>query len=134
LLRGEFMHSVLDRLMQLPVGMDRLALELDDAYLADYAAVFDEVLHLAIAALGRAAALRPFVNMPAGDEGRACFLVTADQVSLRAEGLRALPLAVDLLVSVAPPGLGNTLRSHALEACLTRKIPIPALGAGVGET
>lgn len=134
LLRGDFMENVLDRLYELPVGMDRLAMELDDAYLDEYAAVFDEVFGLAVEELGREQALQAFRNLEP-DQGLGSYLSFASgQVRIKREGIRTLPLAIDVLAQFAPTGLGNRLRSRAMEACLARKIPMPALGAGVSES
>jgi eukaryotic-like serine/threonine-protein kinase len=134
LLRGAFMDEVLERLAQLPVGMDRLAMELDDAYLADYSVVFDEVFALAVSHLGLESALDAFRGLDPHEGLGACLTISTDEVRIKGQGIRTLPLAIDLLAQRDSHGLlGNRLRSHALEACLCRKVPIPALGVGVSE-
>lgn len=131
LLKGEFMHTVLDRLEKLPVGMDLLSRELDEHYLKHYQSVFGEVIACAVKGLGRDKVVQTFQKLPKDHFLRRCLTIQATDVQLTKHGIKALPLVVHELANGQSPGVSMALKSAALEACIEHKIPLPDLGIGV---
>ncbi len=132
-LSGDFMHSVLDRLERLPVGLDILPSEFDDSYLDAYNSILHDLLDVARARLGNAEAIRRLQNLPADHELSDCLKVTGRDVRLTHNGIRALPLVIHAL-SDKDPTLLVEFRSAVLKGCTHLGAPIPQLGIGLGET
>jgi serine/threonine-protein kinase len=133
LLQGDFMESVLDRLEQLPVGLDLLPGELDEKYLRGYDAVLREVIFSAERHRGLHDVMLT-LNQLADDHPLRKYLeIARDSVRLLREGIRALPLLVDVLGAGQAPSFRALLKSKALHGCTTHGLPIPQLGAGVDE-
>jgi hypothetical protein len=59
--------------------------------------------------------------------------IARESVRLLREGIRALPLLVDVLGAGQAPSFRALLKSKALHGCTTHGLPIPQLGAGVDE-
>lgn len=132
-LQGAFMHEVMDRLSRLPVGLDLLASELDERYLPDYEEVLQELLELAGRQLGRDQILPHLRKLPRDHELRRLLKTSGTQLSLRNQGIRALPLMVDVLSRNQPNGFRSLLKSCVLQGCTQRQIPLPQVGVGLGE-
>jgi glyoxylase-like metal-dependent hydrolase (beta-lactamase superfamily II) len=131
LLAGDFMHTVLERLEKLPVGMDLLSRELDDPYLRRYGAVFREVIECAIGRLGRARVLQTFNQLPKDHFLRRCLSIQSAEVELIGNGIRALPLVIHELTDGGNDSkLAIELKSAVLESCIRHKIPLPDVGVG----
>ena len=130
---GAFMHDVMERLENLPVGMDRLPSELDEECMDAYRAVFHEVIDLTTERLGRLEVLRRLRALDEDHELTECIRVATDHVELIAQGIRALPLLVDVLAKDQPEGLRNGLKSVVLRQCQRRDVPLPQITPGVEE-
>lgn len=133
LLKGDFMHSVLDRLEKLPVGMDLLTRELDKQFLKEYQAVLVEILYCAAGYSSRARVLQVLNELPKDHYLRRCLHIDPTQVHLTKNGIRALPLVIHELTGGKANGLAMELKSAALESCIVHKVPLPDLGVGMEE-
>ena len=133
LLKGDFMHVVLDRLAALPVGMDLLPFELDDQYLKRYQELFHEVIHDAALQIGRAEVNARLAALPVEHELKRYMQLDKNGAVLVSCGIRAIPLLVDELSKQEFPGFRSKLKNHVLRRCLDLNLPIPQLGAGVEE-
>jgi glyoxylase-like metal-dependent hydrolase (beta-lactamase superfamily II) len=133
-LTGDYMHEVMDRLEQLPVGIDLFPDELDERHHAKYAEVFQEVIR-EIARLLGASELRSLLqHLPRDHELADCIRIAGDDVRLERKGVRALPLLVDVASLGRSPVFRAMLKDRVLRGCLERGLPLPQLGVGVEET
>lgn len=133
LLKGDFMHTVLERLEKLPVGMDLLARELDAQFLKPYRAVLGDLLHCASRHLGKAEVLKLLNQLPKDHYLRRCLSIQPTAVELTRNGIRALPLVIHELTGGQTNGFATELKSVALESCIMHKTPLPDLGIGTEE-
>lgn len=133
LLMGDLMEEVMDRLYDLPVGMDRVADELDNTYLRGYAEVYDELIELARTYFGNDevdARLRKLSdNHPLVSYTRR----SSDEVFLWEKGILAIPQVLDVLTANADRRFAGMLTTLALYGCSSRNLPIPSIGVGVEE-
>jgi serine/threonine-protein kinase len=132
-LTGDFMHSVLDRLAALPVGLDLIPSELDEKYLAGYREIFRELLHQAAMELGRSDVFTRLNRLPADHELRQYATIGKQEAELMSSGIRAVPLLLEELTRDQFPAFRSRLKSHVLQRCTELGLPIPQLGAGVEE-
>lgn len=132
-LRGDFMHDVLEWLETLPMGLDLLPSELDERYLDAYAEVFEEVLHEASLHLGREETIGILKRLPSTHELSECIEIRGNTARLMCKGIRALPLLVDQLSQDQFPEFRETLKTKVLRGCTDRKAPLPQVGVGVEE-
>jgi eukaryotic-like serine/threonine-protein kinase len=132
-LQGAFMHEVMDRLERLPVGLDLLASELDERYLAGYQEVLQELLEVAGREVGRDEIIARLRKLPREHELNRLLKISGTQVALRKQGIRALPLMIDVLSSDQLEGFRPLLTSCVLQGCTQRQIPLPQVGIGLGE-
>lgn len=130
-LKGDVMHSFMDRLEKLPVGMDLLPSELDERYASDYNEVVQTVVHLASLELGREAVIEQLQHLPADHELRQTLDLSGRQVRLLRHGILSLPLLVEELSRHKYPGFASALKSAVLEECITRGAPLPSMGVGL---
>lgn len=133
LLTGSFMNTVLDRLSQLPVGMDLLPFELDDRYLAGYREIFNEAIHDAARRLGRAETLALLGALPAEHELHQYIRHDKQGAMLVMCGIRAIPLLVEELSKNQSPSFRSALKTLVLRRCMELNLPIPQLGLGIEE-
>ena len=133
ILRGAFMDQVLERLEQLPVGLDLLPGELDERFLADYDEVLRVVLDEAIQELGQSEVMRTLHTLPDDHELRECLELAGDMVRLTRHGIRALPLLVDALSKDQSEDLRSLLKTKVLQGCMDRGAPLPQVGIGLEE-
>jgi eukaryotic-like serine/threonine-protein kinase len=133
-LTGDFMHEVMDRLEQLPMGIDLFPDELDERYQKGYAEVFQDVLDEISRFLG-ATELRSLLQHLPRDHELTHYIRTAgDEVYLERSGIRALPLLVDVVALGRIPAFRAQLKDRVLCGCLERGLPLPQMGVGVEET
>ncbi|GIW79582.1 MAG: hypothetical protein KatS3mg105_1389 [Gemmatales bacterium] len=134
LLRGDFMHKVMERLLRLPVGMDLLAKEVDERYIRIYNDIFGELLHLANERLGKEKVFEILFTLPRDHELKRCIRAGKDRFDLVRNGIHALPWAIDVLSQGQPDEFATQLKSLVLERCIKRKAPLPQLGIGIEGT
>jgi serine/threonine-protein kinase len=132
-LTGAFMHSVLDRLERLPVGMDLLHLELDDRFLPAYGTIVNDLVRAVARQNGWFDVIARLRDLPEGHELREYIRLSGTEVHLERHGRRVLPLLLEVLAHDLPAVFRDTLKSGVLAACVARGVPLPTLGAGVEE-
>lgn len=133
-LTGDIMHKVMDRLDQLPMGIDLFPDDLDDLHHKKYAEVFQEALEEVSRHLGAAEVRSLLQHLPPGHELTGCIHIAGDEVSLERHGIRALPLLVDVTTLGHGPAFRAALTDLILRGCLERGLPLPQMGIGVEET
>jgi glyoxylase-like metal-dependent hydrolase (beta-lactamase superfamily II) len=131
LLKGDFMHTVLEWLEKLPVGMDLLSHELDEHYLKEYRRVLSELLACAAGKLGGTQVLKALNQIPKDHYLRHCLSIEPAEVGLVRHGIRAIPLVIHELTNGQQNKLSVALKSVVLERCIELKVPLPDLGVGV---
>jgi glyoxylase-like metal-dependent hydrolase (beta-lactamase superfamily II) len=130
---GGLVELFLERMHELLVGHDLLAMELDEQYLEGYRAVFARVLAFAANTLGRD---EVFSRLTAHvDDGLVQFIRVHGKkhVELDHDGYSAIVRAVARLGLREPLEFCNGLRSEVLTECTIRGLPIPPVGAGLEE-
>ena len=133
LLKGDFMHRVMNLLEVLPVGIDLLPDELDERYLAAYDTILHDVLREAIAVQGHDAVLKTLRGLPNDHELRDCLECVGDEVRLVRRGIRAVALLVDELCKGRSLGFRALLQDRVLQGCTHHGAPLVQVGAGVEE-
>jgi eukaryotic-like serine/threonine-protein kinase len=133
-LTGDTMHEVMDRLEQLPMGIDLFPDELDERHHKKYAEVFHEVVGEISHFLGASEVRSLLQHLPQGHELAGCIRITGDEVRLERNGVRALPLLVDVAALGHAPAFRAMLKDRILRGCLERGVPLPQMGVGVEET
>jgi glyoxylase-like metal-dependent hydrolase (beta-lactamase superfamily II) len=133
-LQGDFMHEVLDLLEELEVGLDLLPLTQEKRYLRAYQEVLDELIAQAGEYWGHAEVVARLRALPKHHELQRYLKVTRKAVVLRDQGLRALPLVIDALAHDQFEEVRSQLKDCVLQGCTVRKLPLPQLGVGLGES
>lgn len=132
-LAGDYMHEVMDRLERLPMGIDLFPDDLDERYLKKYAEVFQEVVGEVSRLLGASEVRSLLQHLPRDHELAHYIRVTSDEVHLERNGVRALPLIVDVAALGRKPTFRAMLKDRILRGCLERDLPLPEMGVGVEE-
>ncbi|MGH7171778.1 MAG: hypothetical protein ACRELG_15990, partial [Gemmataceae bacterium] len=132
-LTGDIMHEFMDRLERLPMGIDMLPDALDEHHHQRYAEVFQEVLGEISRQLGASEIRSLLHHLPCGHELAGCIQISGDEVRLERNGVRALPLLVDVAALGRLPVFREMLKDRVLRGCLERGIPLPQMGVGVEE-
>lgn len=135
LLKGDLMHQFMDRLYDLPAGMDRVADEFDKTHLQGYAEVYDELVELAGTYLGKHEVDARLRNLPDNHPLASYTRRTNDEVFLWEKGILAIPKVLDVLTAGADEQFTGMLNTLALHECASRNLPIPSIGLGIeGES
>ena len=125
-LRGDFMHAVMERLEQLPVGLDRLPRELDEAFLECYQQVFQQLVDQTAGSIGRAATVERLKNGHSRDSQAAKWMrMTSSGAELISSGVHALPWLIDVLSEGEDRLFRDRLKLAALEDCQRLGAPLP---------
>ncbi|MFO0926894.1 MAG: hypothetical protein U0736_07600 [Gemmataceae bacterium] len=132
-LTGEVMHTFLDRLEQLPVGLDLLPLGADDRSHASYRDLIARFVEAVARHLSRSEILGRLRALPEQHELRQHLTAQAMDVELTGRGDRALPLVVAELTADLPPLTRGALKSWVLDECSRLGLPLPQIGIGVEE-
>ena len=133
IITGSLVELFLDRMHDLLVGSDLLAMELDERYLEGYREVLHRVLSYAAREFGRDEVL---VRLTARvDDGLDELIrVQGKNVHLDREGYTVIVKAVARLAWREPLEFANALRSEVMADCTDRGLPIPPIGAGLEES
>src|SRR5208282_3782466 len=123
----------LGRMYDLLVGLDLLAVELDDTYLEGYRELLARLLQRAGETMGREEVLSRMSvpDVPDGLERLAT--VRGEDVVLNCEGYTAVTRVFARLGRGETLEFVNALRSEVLAACSDLGLPIPPVGAGLDE-
>jgi len=130
---GALVPLFLDRMHELLVGFDLVALELDETYLAKYADIVHRMLATAAETMGRDEALARLKSTQVDDGLEQILSIREGDVTLLREGYSAVVKVLARLVQRESLEFANSLRSVVLAACVDLAIPIPPIGAGVAE-
>jgi hypothetical protein len=133
-LTGSFMQSVLERLERLPMGLDLMDIELDDRFLAGYRAVVHDLVQAVARELGWLEVMMRLRDLPERHELRGYIHVSAREVHLDRNGIRAIPLLLEVLAHDLPLRIRELLRIGILTICTQHGVPLPPIGVGVEET
>ncbi len=131
---GDLMHEFMDRLEQLPMGIDMLPDALDERHHKKYVEVFQEVIGEITRLLGASEVRSLLRHLPRDHELADYIRITGDEIRLERNGVRALPLLVDVAALGRLPVFRAMLKDRVLRGCLERGIPLPQMGVGVEET
>jgi glyoxylase-like metal-dependent hydrolase (beta-lactamase superfamily II) len=132
-LKGDFMHEVMDLLEELHVGLDLLPLEEEKRQMRAYQGVLDEVLALGRGYLGRDVMIAAFRNLPNDHPLHRYLKITGKDIVLRESPMRALPLVIDVLSRGEFEEVRNDYITCALNGCTRRKLPVPNIGVGLDK-
>jgi len=132
LLVGDFMHDVMDRLERLPVGIDRLSMELDHDFLDAYREVTRELLQISEIHLGQDELHRRVELISQHETASELIHISEGRIDVVARGIDALPLLVDAIAQ-SNPTFRNLLRHAVLMGCHARAAPLPNLSPGMDE-
>ncbi len=130
---GDLVPLFLERLHELLVGLDLVAVELDESYLAGYREALSRLAATAEELFGKEEVLRRLLSTDRRDGFDRLVSVRADEIALRQEGYSAITLAFERLAQGEPPEVANQLRAEILQACADNDLPIPPIGAGLAE-
>jgi glyoxylase-like metal-dependent hydrolase (beta-lactamase superfamily II) len=130
---GDLVPLFLERMHELLVGHDLLAVELDETYLEGYRDVILQMISRAAEAMGRDEVFSRLrdTRVPDGLHGLLHF--EGDDLCLDREGYSAVVKVLARLARRESMELLNALRSEALGVCSERGLPIPPIGAGVED-
>lgn len=132
-LSGEVMHTFMERLEALPVGLDLLQLGAGEEQLADYRDLVARLLQLVSHHLPRSEILDQLRRLPEKHELRQFLTVQGGDVELTGRGERALPLLIGVLLPDLPPLIRGSIKSWVLDECSRRGLALPQIGIGVEE-
>ena len=129
---GSLVPEFLERMYELPVGLDLLAVELDETYLDGYRQVSAAIIERAAETLGRDDVFTRLTTVGADGLDR---LIAAEGKDLKLvrEGYSAVTKIVARLIDHTPAPFANALRQVVLSACADHNLPVPPVGAGLEE-
>jgi glyoxylase-like metal-dependent hydrolase (beta-lactamase superfamily II) len=130
---GDLVPQFLERMHDLLVGQDLLALEEDESFLERYRGVLERLIARATEFMGREECLGRLKNPGRHDGIEQLVRWQGDDLVLYRDGYTAVAKLFTRLAQDEPLPLANALRSAVLDACCDAEIPIPPVGAGVEE-
>lgn len=131
---GDLVPLFLERMHELLVGHDLLAIELDDSHLTGYGAVIAQLIAVADIAMGYGEVLGRLKSTEFEDDLEQLITIERRGVRLQREGYSAVVKVLNRLGRDTPQEIVNTLRSCVLAGCSERALPIPAIGVGLEES
>lgn len=132
-IKGDLVPLFLERMHELLVGLDLLAVELDPPYLEGYRRVLARLLERAEAIMGREEVLSRLRSSEIRDNLERLVAIRSDDVHLEREGYSAIVKVFTRLARGETLPTTNALRSEVLAGCLDQNLPIPPVGAGLEE-
>ncbi len=133
LITGDLVPLFMERMYDLLVGHDLLAVELDDTYIEKYRRVITDLIEIASDRMGREEAVARLKSDEPMDGLPQMLRFEGDDVVLVREGYSAVVKAISRLSHREPHETVNGFRSAVLKSCSELEIPIPPIGAGVEE-
>jgi glyoxylase-like metal-dependent hydrolase (beta-lactamase superfamily II) len=131
---GDLVPVFMEKMYDLLVGHDLLAIELDGTYLEGYRDVIAQVVNRAAETMGREEALARLRSPDPADGLETMLRVEGDDVTVEREGYVAVVKVISRLSHRESLQFVNALRSEVLGVCSELGIPIPPVGAGVEES
>jgi serine/threonine-protein kinase len=132
-IQGDLLPLFLERMHELPVGLDLLAAELDESYLQGYREVAARLLARAFALMGRDEVLARLQPARAADGLDRLVSLRGHEVVVERQGYTAVVKLLSRLARAEAFATANSLKSEVLAACTELGLPIPPIGAGVEE-
>lgn len=130
---GDLVPQFMEKMYDLLVGHDLLAVELDGTYLEGYRDVIDQVVNRAAETMGREEVLGRLRSSEPTDGLQQLIRHKGDEVIVEREGYAAVVKVLARLSYRESMEFVNALRSEVLGVCSELGIPIPPVGAGVEE-
>ncbi len=130
---GDRVPAFLDRMYDLLVGHDLLAIELDDAFLGRYREVLAQVVVWADEVMEPTEVRDRLRNATLADGLEKLIRFAGDDVVLEREGYAALVKVFDRLTRGESTEFTHSLRSLVLALCSQFEAPIPPIGVGLEE-
>jgi len=130
---GDRVQEFLDRMHELLVGNDLLAVELDDTYLNEYQEVARQIVDWAKEAMGPSEAIDRMTAEGPDDPMAQRVHIEGEDIRITSQGYTAIVDIFSRLSSGELPQFVNILRGEILNLCQEKGIPIPPVGAGVEE-
>jgi glyoxylase-like metal-dependent hydrolase (beta-lactamase superfamily II) len=128
---GDLVPLFLERMSELLVGSDLLAMELDEAYLEGYRSVLNRLIARAEQSMERGEIVKLLESRVVGDDLGRLVTIAGGEIELKREGYSAVVKVLNRLALGESMEFANTLRSEVLSACIDQKLPIPPIGAGI---
>jgi len=110
-----------------------LQIESGQSYEKEYAEVFHEVIEEGVRLLGLSRLRAILEHLPANHRLTPCIQISGSDVTLAKNGLRALPLLVDVLTRQHLQARRAQLKNRVLRSCKRRGVPLPQMGIGMEE-
>lgn len=129
---GDLVGLFMERMYNLQVGHDLLAIELDETYFQAYRDVLDQMMNRATELFGRDAVMSR-LRQPGSDGLERYLRIIGDELVLEREGYTAVVKVLGRLTDHASLEVSNMLRNEVLGACAELGIPIPPVGAGLAD-
>lgn len=133
LITGDLVHTFMERMYDLLVGHDLLALELDDTYLEGYRDVIAQLVSRAVETMGLEEVLDRLKSPEPTDGLERLIRIDGDDVRLEREGYVAVVKVLARLSHRESIEIVNAFRSEVLGVCSELGLPIPPVGAGVED-
>jgi len=130
---GDLVPVFMERMYDLLVGHDLLAVELDGTYRDGYQDVITQLVARAAETMGREETLARLKDEDPADGLAALLHIDGEEVILDREGYVAVVKVMSRLSHREPLDFVNTLRGEVLAVCSELGIPIPPVGAGLEE-
>ena len=131
ILVGDRVPQFLDRLHELLVGHDLLAVELDESYRQEYEQVVQELVAWSDDMIGGGEVAARLAPQASNDDLEQFVSVAGKDVVLKSEGYSVLAKVFARLSQGESAEFTNTMRNLVLSMCTSRAIPIPPIGIGV---
>ena len=131
IIAGDLVPLFLERMSELLVGSDLLAMELDETYLDGYRTVLARLIARAEQMMERREIIKLLESRVVNDDLARLVTCAGNEIQLHREGYSAVVKVLNRLVLGESPEFANMLRSEVLGVCLEQKLPIPAIGAGI---
>lgn len=130
---GDLVQLFMERLYDLPVGHDLIAVELDESYLDAYRDVVTKLTNRASETLGHEEVLDR-LRADTFDDGLETLLsIKDDNIQVDRQGYQAVVKVLNRLTQGETQELRNQLRSEVLSLCSELGVPIPPIGIGIEE-
>ena len=130
---GDLVSEWMDKMYDLLVGHDLLAVELDQTYIEGYRDVITQLVNRAAETMGTEEALDRLKRPEPADGLDQLIRFDGTNVQLQREGYTAVVKVLTRLAHREPLEVVNLLRSEVLGVCSELGLPIPPVGAGVEE-
>jgi hypothetical protein len=129
---GDMVQLFMERLYDLPVGHDLIAVELDESYLDAYRDVVTQLVNRASETLGHEEVLDRLRADTFEDDLDSLLTIKDDNILVDRQGYQAVVKILTRLTQGEAPQLSNQLRSDVLALCSELGVPIPPIGIGIG--